>query len=78
MDWILGLQNFPTMSYIAVSPLTRRIHIFKKNFVLFWMGSDMFVEAAFLNKILRHIFRPKHYQVYLVRFLYSDFLLRLA
>ena len=49
MGWILRLPNLPAMLYIAVTALTRRIHI-RKNllYVLFWIIYAMFVEAAFL------------------------------
>ena len=50
MIFILRLQNFPAIFYIAVTLLTRIIYMYKKlMYVLFWMSYAMFVEDAFLN-----------------------------
>ena len=42
----LKSPDFPTMLYIAVTVLTRRIHICKNPYVLFFISYAMFVEAA--------------------------------
>ena len=36
MGWILRLQNFPTMLYIVITVLKRRIHIFQKIFMWYF------------------------------------------
>ena len=69
--FLLGVRN---KHCIAVAVLTRRIHICqKKLYVLFWMSYTMFVEAAFLDELLRHIFWLNFYLGDLVCFSYSDF-----
>ena len=45
------------------------MYVKKLLYVLFWMIYAMFVEAAFINELLRHIFQLKFYLVDLVRFL---------
>ena len=74
MDWILRLQNFPAMLYIAVTILTRRIHI-HKHFCMCYFGLVMLclLKLHRLKQLLHHIFGLNFYLVGLVRFSYSDF-----
>ena len=46
----------------------------KNLYLLFWMSHAMFVEAAFVNELIRHIFQLDFYLVGLVRFLSNVFL----
>ena len=67
-----GLSTRYSVQQIYLSTVCK-----KKPHVQFWMSYAMFLEAAFLNELLRHIFRFKFYLVNLVRFSYICFFLSL-
>ena len=65
MGWISRLQNFPTMLYISVTVLKRRIHIFQKSFMCYFV----WVMLCFLKL---HIL-SNYYVIFTIEFLLSRF-----